>query len=162
MSEIDPYAAPTSDLDPYRSSASNGGDDARAAPHLVELLRQTKPWVTFLAIVGFVFAGLMVLLGLLMMVFGAAKPTKFPWPFGLVYLLLALLYIFPSLFLLRYGAAIRRLLDGNGMNALTDALREQKSFWRLVGIMTAVVLCIYALGLVGAFIFGLARAASGH
>jgi hypothetical protein len=160
MNEFDPYQPPVSDLG-RGAGMSAAGREGTVPPAVVELLRQTKPWVTFLAIMGFIGAGLIGLAGLAVMAFGAAMgPKGLPWPFGLVYILLAVFDIFPSLFLFRYGASIRRLLEGGGVDALTDAIARQKSFWRLVGITTVVILGIYGLVIVGGIVVGVIAAAS--
>ncbi len=62
---------------------------------------------------------------------------------GLVYIFLAFLYFFPSLYLLRYGRAIKRVRGRGDVMAAEDALRHQAKFWRFVGITTAIVLVIY-------------------
>jgi len=151
-----------SDLNPYRPPLSHDGGDTPVPPTIVQLLRQTRPWVTFLAILGFIGAGLMCLGGFAVMAIGSLGPKGLPWPIGFVYILMAGLYIFPSLFLFRYGVAIRELLDRDGMNALTEAIARQKSFWRLVGIATLVILCLYVLLFFGAIAFGMFAAAARH
>jgi hypothetical protein len=158
MSEYDPYRAPVADLGGVRSDSAVG--NAAVPSEVVELLRQTKPWVTFLAVLGFIATGLMVLGGLIITAAGGLGGQKgsFPAALGLLYVGLGIFYVFPSLFLLRYGNAIRELTVGGGVPALTEAIKQQKSFWRLVGIMTVVMMCIYALVLVGMVIFGVATA----
>ena len=69
-------------------------------------------------------------------------------------MLLGVLYFFPSYFLVRYGSAIRRLVVGGGMPALSDALTRQKSFWRLSGIMALVLMSVYAVGIIVAIVVG--------
>jgi hypothetical protein len=158
MSEYDPYRAPVADLGGVRSDSAAG--NAAVPSEVIELLRQTKPWVTFLAVLGFIATGLMVLGGLFMTVAGGVAGQKgtFPGALGLLYLAFGIIYVFPSLFLMRYGNAIRQLTTGGGVPALTEAIKQQKSFWRLVGIMTVVVMCLYAVALVGMVIFGVATA----
>jgi hypothetical protein len=67
---------------------------------------------------------------------------------------LLLLYIPPAVFLWQYAGRIRRLQDGGGLPALEEALTSQKSFWKYVGILAAVVLCLYAVAFLGAGLFG--------
>jgi hypothetical protein len=114
-------------------------------------LNETRPWVKFLAIVGFVFIALMVVLSFVM-VFAMsslpAAPGQQPLPrafgavFGFFYLLLSALYVMPCLFLYRYAKGIAAI-PGTGQSALEDALKNQKSFWKFMGILMAIVLCIY-------------------
>ena len=155
MNVVDPYQPPSVSLDGGSSSSSSG----EVGHDVLSPLQQTKPWVTFLAICGFVATGLIVLVGLIMLAVGGfAKGV--PAAFGLVYVLLGALYVFPSLFLFRYGAAISRLLSTRDTRDLAAALTRQKSFWRLVGIATLVILCLYVLILVVGVVAGFMAAAS--
>src|ERR1700733_6677200 len=104
-------------------------------------LHATRPWVKFLAIVGFVFVGLMVLLALIMTFAFSVLPKQPGTPqvfgpvFGILYLLFALLYVMPCLFMYRYAKAIAAI-PGTGASALEEALKNQKSVWKFMGIFT--------------------------
>jgi hypothetical protein len=163
MSEYDPFRAPVADLAANRSTPVAGAGEPGAVPsEIVELLGQTKPWVTFLAVLGFVSTGLMVMVGLLLAVTMAMQPKQgLPAAVGLVYVGIGVFYVFPSLLLLRFGTAIRRLMmsaPAGGIEALTDVVRRQKSFWRFMGICALVMMGIYGLFLVGAFVYGIIKA----
>ncbi|HVH45019.1 MAG TPA: DUF5362 family protein [Labilithrix sp.] len=150
------YGAPTAE--PYRS-----GEHAEVSAASVELLRQTKPWVTFLSVMGFIGSGLMLLGGLFMMVAGAFVPKTGPTPFspvllGLFYLPMAFLYIYPSLKLWGFSSAIGRLLTQHTAANLEAALEQQKSFWKFVGILTIVLMTLYALLIVGIMVVGISAA----
>lgn len=125
---------------------------------MLESLRATKPWVTFLAILGFVFCALMVLVALAMFAGfggGQAGPMKMLGSgIGVFYLLLVAIYFLPCLFLFRYGRAIGRISSA-GETALEDALAGQKSFWKYMGILTAIIVCIELIFIVGAVVFGI-------
>jgi hypothetical protein len=73
---------------------------------------------------------------------------------GFFYMMLACLYIAPGVFLSRYATAIRRLKETSASNALEDALKHQKSFWRFVGILMVIGLVITALALIIAILAG--------
>jgi hypothetical protein len=143
---------------PYQppSAFGDGGEPRAPAPAsgevpaaILETMRQTRPWVLFLGVLGFVGCGLMVIAALGMAVTsGIAK-----W-MGLAYLVLAVIYLFPSLSLCRYGAAIRRLLAAGGMEGLAVALRRQTAFWRLIGIITIAVLALYVVVIVAVVLGG--------
>src|SRR6266508_5860429 len=70
-------------------------------------LQGTQPWVRFLAIMGFIGAGFMVLAGLTAGVAGAATGRVETIGLMVVYPIMAVVYVFPSLFLLRYADRIR-------------------------------------------------------
>ena len=150
MYNANPYAAPISNM------------QAPAVAHAVveefpavvtEPLRATRPWARFLSILGFISTGLMVVAGLAMMVIANDKLP--PW-MGAVYLILAVLYVPPSLFLYRYASAIEVFLSVPSFETLGEALRQQKSFWRLIGIAMAAILLLYvvaiAFGIVAAIL----------
>lgn len=123
----------------------------------LESLNQTRPWVKFLAILGFIVIGLMVLGGIAMLGGSSLVPggAGMGVVFALVYFLLALLYFMPCLFLYRYGKAIAAI-PGQGQAALDAALKNQKSFWKFMGIVTLVVLSIEVLCIVIAVVGGVA------
>ncbi len=114
-------------------------------------MSQTRPWVTFLAVLGFIGAGIMVLGGLAM-VFAAPAGMPGGALLGLIYIIPAVLYAVGSNILYRYRASIASLQAGYGVEALENALEHQKSFWRFTGLTSAVVLGIYMLGIVVAVI----------
>ena len=121
-----------------------------------KFLNQTRPWVRFMSILVFISAGLMALLGLILLLYGIAGDKfsnnsaafdMFPigtFPVVLTYLLMAVLYIAPGIFLARYATAIKVLESTRTSGALEKALKYQKSFWRYVGILTVAFLVITA------------------
>src|SRR5512138_807521 len=74
-------------------------------------LRRTQPWVRFLSIMGFIASGLMVLLGLVVGAASAATGRTEILPVMIMYPIIGVLYIFPSLYLLRYADGIKRFLS---------------------------------------------------
>jgi hypothetical protein len=144
-----PYTAPRA-ADPYEPRIDAPEDQSVVPDGIVEQLRGTRPWVLFLAVMGFVGAGLMVLLGLFTFAAGSlgSGRDKLPGAIGLVYVVLAALYVWPSLYLLRYGSAITRLVRDPHMERLGVALGHQRAFWKLLGIMTVVVMALYGIGMV--------------
>ena len=72
--------------------------------------------------------------------------------------MLGLLYIFPSLFLFRYASGIASMLKEDAVRGMESALAAQKSFWRFVGILTVIVLCIYAVVLAVVVVGGIIAA----
>lgn len=120
-----------------------------------EYLRITAKWAHFLAIVGFVMIGIMVLMGLFIgTVFSAFIPEEDS--LGLVsqggltimYLIIALLYFFPTLYLFRFAKRTRTALETENSELLTGGLEQLKSCFKFLGILMIVVLCFYAIGIV--------------
>jgi hypothetical protein len=160
MSRLAGYAAPmTAPVDPYQPPAAPL-DGVRVAPassgtvpqSVVLLLQQTRPWVKLMAILSFVVIGGM----LVATAVAATKALDFIKVSALVPMLILLLfYVPPTLFLWRYAGGIRDLMKGGGQPALEAALRNQKSFWKYVGIFASVLLGLYALmfAMMGAGLF---------
>jgi hypothetical protein len=71
---------------------------------------------------------------------------------GLLYVVLAFLYIPPVLYLHRYASRIRDLVRENSFQNLELALGAQKSFWKYLGMFTVITLVIYFLVLVGVLV----------
>lgn len=126
---------------------------------IVESLRQTRPWVFFLSIVGFIVAAIIALLGFSQATLSFFRPT--PQKAGetlggaVVTSLMGVLYFFPSLYLLRFAGRIRDLTHSHRVADLEAALAAQKSFWRFCGIVAALMLSLYALIIIGAMAVGL-------
>lgn len=64
---------------------------------------------------------------------------------GALYLVLGLLYLFPSLYLYRYASGIAAMLRQDPVGGMESALRAQKAFWKFVGICMIALLCAYAV-----------------
>jgi hypothetical protein len=117
-------------------------------PLMVEHLRATKPWVRFISIIMFIMVGLTFLGGLVMMFMPSPAGMRgfgFGPLVGIIYIIMGVLYLAPAYFLHQYASSIGDFVQNGGDSALETALGSQKSFWRFVGILTLVVICIYAL-----------------
>ena len=150
------YAAPQASLNPpFQPAPMAAGAVSEEA---VELLRKTKPWVRLFSVLGMIGIAMMALGAVVMalMSFGPFKvmPLLARLGIGLVYLLLACLYVPPVLFLHRYASRIRDLMDDPSFQNLEDALRAQKSFWKYIGMFTIIGICVYLLVLVGVLVTG--------
>jgi len=140
----------------YAPRYGGGSGDIAVTPVMLEHLQATRPWVRFMSVMLFISVGLMFLGGLLLMAtLASAGRGGPPAAIGLLYWLLGLVYIAPAIFLNRYATSIRELLQGGGASPMEKALESQKSFWRYVGILTVVILCIYALILLIAILAGI-------
>lgn len=148
---------------PYRPPASRGfarpgaSGSSPITRGMIASLQKTRPWVILMGVVGMIGTGLILLAGLAVMVAGslpgvAGTETMGPiagTAIGGVYVALAFLYFFPSLFLLRYGGAIGRVGPQGNAAAFEEALTRQLSFWRFVGILTVTLIAVYLLMIAG-------------
>jgi GYF domain 2 len=143
---LNPSAPPQADFRDFRSGATS---QAAVPFEVVEALRQTKPWARLLAVLGFIGIGFMVLASVAMLAFESSMKLGLPRGFGVgmmaVYLFIAGIQLPAALFLNRYASRIGDLLDSQSPSDLQEALVAQKSFWRYIGILTLIVMCIYIL-----------------
>ncbi len=122
---------------------------------MMDSMRSIKPWTKFLAVLGFVFVGLMVLLGAGFMLFASMFPHQknmFPSFMGFLYILFSILYFVPAFYLYKYSSAIADFLRSNGAGDLESALSYQKSFWKFVGILTLIGILLAILAIAAAII----------
>jgi len=153
--ESNPYQAPKAEAGAIEAHSLAG---VSVTTTMMDHLRKTRPWVRFLATLGFVFLGLIALFGIgttLASIFGSGRSGRsglfesylmiIP---GLLYGGMLVLYFFPILHLHRFAGSLKRLLAEGGTRALEDAMRHQKSFWKFAGILTAVTAGLVILTMV--------------
>ena len=136
-------------LSPYHNQKDPLAD-VPVTPLMVDHLRATKPWVRFISIIMFISVGFMLLAGLALMLMGSVAGRGMGSPafgplIGIIYFIMGGLYLVPAYFLHKYASSIGDFLQGGGDTAMETALGSQKSFWRFVGILTLVIIVIYAL-----------------
>ena len=125
-----------------------------------EFLKETAKWTKFLAILGFVGIGLMVLGSLVMLFAPSSLMSNGDFPFGgkifmmLLYLAFAVLYYFPISYLYQFSENTKKAIENNDNNAIRDAFEFLKSHYKFIGILTIILLSFYAIiifiGLIGA------------
>jgi hypothetical protein len=131
-------------------------------------ISQTARWAQFLAIIGFVLATLIVVAGLFMGSFMSifremSGNTQMPhMPFmalSVVYVIMGGIYFIPSWFLYKFSTETRKALLGTDEGILTEAFSNLRRTFKFLGIMTIIVLGLYALVIV-ALIIGAALGAA--
>lgn len=120
-------------------------------------LKETAGWARFLAIVGFIFIALFVVIALA----AGAIMNTFTDELGLpgflvtvIYLVLAALYFFPVLYLFRFATKMKSALANNFQSDLDSSLSNLKSLYKYWGIMMIVILAFYGLAFAGGMIAG--------
>jgi hypothetical protein len=134
----------------------------RVNNHAVEFLREAAKWTGFLAIIGFIGIGLMVIgalfFGTILASLGGAGAGLGGAVGGgfitVIYLLVAALYFFPVYYMYKFSVNMKRALQMNDEDTLTKAFEYLKSHYKFIGILTIVLLSFYLLlfliGLLGA------------
>ncbi len=144
---LNPYAAPQSEPSRFAPRA----DDPVVTSEIVEVMAQTRPWVLFFGVLGLVGCGFVLLSSLWNLVTFGGLHQGVQAGFALLSLAVVILYLVPCLLLIRYGNAIAELEQTHAVDALTDALRHQKAFWRYVGWMSIVLVVVYAIAAAAMF-----------
>lgn len=149
------------------SSLFNLSIDPLAKSHLGEAAK----WARFLAIMGMVMLALMILFGLFFSSLigsnalnpyeDASEPSTSVGAYmgtamAVIYFILALIWFFPLLYLLRFSGAVKTALNANDQQALNTSFFNLKRCFRYVGIVTIVVLVFYAIVFAIAIIGGAA------
>jgi hypothetical protein len=163
-----PYAAPGA-----RQVQSQAPAEAGVSARTIDLMRRTRPWVVFLAVLGAIGSVFLIIgaLGALALGGAATKammgselegaPTWLPMALAAVYVVIALLYVMPVIKMFKYSGAVKSLVRTRSLRDLESALEHQRSFWKFIGLTTAVFMAVYVLIAVVAIGFGAAAAMNG-
>jgi uncharacterized membrane protein YjgN (DUF898 family) len=128
-------------------------------------LKDSARWAKFLAIMGFIFCGLFVIFafvaGSLLSSLGslASAPGMGPMAFlggGFIaglYLVIALIYFFPCLFLFRFASKMQLALRNNDQEAFIYSLKNMRALYRFLGILLIVGIGIWLLSILFVLVF---------
>src|SRR6188768_3066300 len=133
------------------------GIDQSSRAHLSEAAK----WAKFLAIVGFVMCGLIVVIAFFagsflatMSNFNNGNRSSVALTGGMgvfvivFYIGIAILFFFPYLFLFRFATRMKTALNTNDQLTLNTSFQNLKIMFRYVGILTIVMLSFYALAII--------------
>lgn len=121
-----------------------------------DFLSSAAKWGKFLAIVGFLMIGLTVLFAFYAGSYFTPMMNEVDGGMGAVggaffaifYLLFALLYFFPVLYLYRFSAKMQDALRLQSENLVAESFKNLKSLLKFVGILTMIFFGLYALGII--------------
>ncbi|MFD1630837.1 hypothetical protein [Pseudopedobacter beijingensis] len=123
-------------------------------------------WGKLMAICGFIAAGFMVLAGVLLLFMGSMQAIARLFPgfgglLGAIYIVMGVVYYFPAKYLYDFVVYARQALQFNDQESITYAFLRLKSHYRFIGIMIIVMICLYFLIFVAAFIGGMSSVIGG-
>lgn len=149
-------------MEPYNPTTTNTNEnlfELQLDQQSISYMGETARWAKFLSIVGFVMCGIMILFALF---FGSIISTfsklggadvlsgaeRVGYTFGVtvVYIVIALLFFFPCLYLFNFAAKMQMALRNNDQINLNTAFGNLKSCFKFVGILTIIILSFYLLG----------------
>ena len=132
-------------------------NDLQVTPQAQSYLTESAKWGKFLAIVGFIFCGLMVILAFLIPAFlsevtrNSASEATLSFSSStrtvmtVLYLILAVLLFFPCIYLYRFSVKMQMATRNISQENFDDALMNLKSMFKFYGIFTITILSFYAL-----------------
>lgn len=136
-------------------------------PSIRNFLSQSARWGKFMAIVGLVGMGLMIiaiLLGggtMLAMMTGSNELSGFGAGgtlFMLLYVVFLALFIMPFIYLYNFSTKVQTALRDDNQTVLTDAFENHKSLFKFYGVFTAIFIGFYAIILLFTLLGGLGAA----
>jgi hypothetical protein len=117
-------------------------------------LKTTAKWANFLAILGFVGIGFMVLAGVLMIIFSpimnssSTFGSSFAFPIvlmGVLYILISVLYFFPTYYLYNFANKMKLAIITNNQDLIDESFKNLKKISKFIGIMTIVLISLYLI-----------------
>lgn len=132
-------------------------DDLQFTPDIKALLRESARWGKFLSVVGLVLSGMVVVMAFILPslidTFSAIQHTEV-LPAGskagitINFLIIAAVVFFPSLFLLKFSNGMKKALEEINQDEFTMAFSNLKTLLKFYGIITIIILGLYALAVI--------------
>lgn len=147
--------------DALRSFVGDDQETMKISQQSLIHLEAARKWAFFLAVLGFIGIGLMVILSLVVFAVGSIgfdqyQSTPFPMGFlGFVYLIMAVLYFFPVYYLLKFATNMKTAIALKNELTLEEGFRYLKNHYQFIGIITIIIISIYILALIGIVVAGI-------
>lgn len=124
----------------------------------INYLNQISKWSKFLSIVGFIFIGLVLIIGVVLGIFMRSGSDVIPGFDGLfiavIYIALGLIYVYPVLRLYQFSINAKVAIEEEDTTKLTHSFGRLKSVFRFIGILMIITMSIYALMIIVMVGFG--------
>jgi Family of unknown function (DUF5362) len=120
-------------------------------------LLETAKWGTFLSILGFIMTGIIALIAIFISTIfnsmtrgfgGAAMPLMGTTFITVFYLIIAVVNFFMSFYLFKFSSKMKAALYANDQDSLNESFKNQRSMFRLIGILTIIYLGFIILAIV--------------
>ena len=118
-----------------------------------DLISASK-WTKFLCIVGCIGVVLLVVIGIMMFAVGSSfgfGSTPFGAGLGVLYLILAAIYIYPIIKGFQFANGIKAACLSDDETQLARGFAGLSSLLKFLGILTVIVVVLYVLTIVGFF-----------
>lgn len=127
-------------------------------------LNETRKWTLFFSILGFIMIGFMLVLSFFIGNIMNSMPEfsnqqeLSPGMSGgflsFIYIFFAILYFFPIYYLYQFSVNMKLGIQQRSAELVESALSYQKSHYKFMGILTAILLAFYAVIIIGAAAVG--------
>ena len=132
---------------------------------IIANLKVTSFWANFLSIIGFVYTGLLILMGLgfliaLPIIGNEIFPVQvFPLNYiGIIYIVIGLVYLTPTLYLNRFADKIKIALLNFQQIEFESGFKNLRSLFKFMGITTIIIITLSFLVIPIIFISGIMMA----
>jgi len=140
------------------SSTDTPTEIPQLTPESITYLLKAAKWGKFLAILGFIVAGLMIAGGFAMSfilnkVAGSEEMVPLNLPFStvflsIIYIIIAGIYLIPVIFLNTFSNNSIKAVNLSSTENMTKSIRNLKNLFVFIGISTVVLLGLYTLILI--------------
>lgn len=140
---------------PLDSDATGSG--LQVSPSSYSNLSTAATWSKFLAIVTFVFLGFAVIgafgIGAMLATIGG-EMAAYSALITILYLAFLGIASLPALYLFRFSNQMKAATQYNSQQDLDSAFTNLKSYFKFVGMLTAIFIGLYFLLIIGSMLFG--------
>lgn len=155
---------PTAGDNPYDSPSSSFADkqsEGQITPRTVETMRQTRTWAMFVGVIGVIFGLLSLAVCLMGMMMISNVPPGTPEQAQMalgtaVQFVSGLVQLIVGSCALRFSGRTADFVASRSVAQLDLALQAQLTFWRVLGIIAAIMVGLIVL----AFVLGVLAAAA--
>lgn len=106
-------------------------------------LLTTAKWTRFMAIISFVFCGLLGIASLFMLIGTLSSGNSLLMYVTFLYIALTVVMIFPGLYLIRFTTGIEQAFHSDKQVEFEYGIQNMKSFFKFTGIYAIVTIVLY-------------------
>ncbi len=120
-------------------------------------LKEIAMWGKFMSILGFIKFGFLLLYTIVFPLVAHKIEAHFKHDLPVIgitffFLFMAALVYFPSNFLYRFAHCTKRALKQNDQDIMRHAFQSLKAYYRYIGILIIIMLCMYPVAIITAII----------
>ena len=118
------------------------------------ILKTTGKWTMFLSIIGFIFIGIMFVIGVmtgtfLSVFYSANKGSEVSEYLILaIFFMLAVIFLFPVIFLFRFSKHAAKTVQKSDNQELYKAIKNLKLYFGYIGVLIIISLMLYVIVLI--------------